>query len=275
MPRKLSLPVLYFLFLAVPAAAQDPSARSVQAQLDEAAVALLAGRTVQARAMLSEAVAMGAAGEKIDRLLADLDFAEGRHVQALSRARQLLFLHPDDPILLERAGLSALALREDKEALAYLARADRVGTSRWRTLDGLGVLADRRGDWALAADYYDRAARAGGDPALVANNRGWSLLLQGRWEEALGPLAQAVALAPGNPRYAANLELARMAVDDDLPHRRDGEDDASFARRLNDAGVVARAQGLRTKAIAAFTRAVEANSQYYSRAADNLAALGE
>ena len=267
---------LFLLCLAAPLQAQQDAAPrpEVPAQLAEAANALAQGRTLQARTMLGEAVRLGARGDAVDRLLADLDFAEGRYEQALTRATMLLLAHPDDFILLERAGLSALALGRDRDGIAYLERAERLGTTRWRTYNGLGVAHDRHGAWAAAARAYDRAAALAPSSPEVANNRGWSLLLQGRWEEAVGALTRAVGMDSENQLYRANLDLALMALDDDLPRRLDGESDDAFAARLNDAGVVAAAQGLRRKAIAAFTRAIEANSQYYRRAADNLARLG-
>ena len=260
------------LVLAAPVRAQDmpPDARN---QLDEAAYALSEGRALQARAMLGEAVRLGASGEPVDRLLADLDFSERRYAQSLARTRLLLRAHPDDTILLERAGLATLALGDTGEAEAFLRRAVRLGSARWRTFNGLGIVADRNGDWSVAEEAYARASALDHDPAVLFNNRGWSLLLQGRWEEAIGPLTQAVAAAPGHARYAANLALAEVAVDQDLPHRREGETGDAFAARLNDAGVVASVQGLERKAIAAFTRALEARSHYYERAASNLARI--
>lgn len=260
---------LLALLLAAPAAAQD----AAQNQLDEAAYALSEGRTLQARAMLGEAVRLGASGEAVERLLADLDFAEDRYEQALARTRRLLVAHPDDIILLERAGLSTLALGNSDEAEALLERAVRLGSQRWRTYNGLGIVADRKGDWGSAEAAYERAAALDPNHGVLFNNRGWSLLLQGRWEEALLPLTQAVAMDGANARYAANLALAQMAIDENLPQRGEGETDEAFAARLNDAGVVAAAQGLERKAIAAFTRAIEARSHYYERAADNLARI--
>ena len=76
---------------------------------------------------------------------------------------------------------------------------------------------------------------------------------------------------PKSARIAANLELARAAMSEDLPKRRPGESEADWAARLNDAGVIAKVQGNNRKAVAAFTQAIEARSQYYARAANNLA----
>ena len=60
-------------------------------------------------------------------------------------------------------------------------------------------------------------------------------------------------------------------VTEDLPKRRAGESDIDWAARLNDAGVIARLQGNNKKAVAAFTQAIQARSEYYHRAANNLA----
>ena len=82
---------------------------------------------------------------------------------------------------------------------------------------------------------------------------------------------RAAAMDPKSARIAANLELALAAMSEDLPQRRAGETEADWAARLNDAGVIAKVQGNNRKAVAAFTRAIEARSQYYARAANNLA----
>ena len=94
----------------------------------------------------------------------------------------------------------------------------------------------------------------------VANNLGWSLLLRGRWDEALAELEQAAALDRKSPRIANNLELARVALKDGLPQRGQGESDETWSARLNDAGVAAAARGERGRAIAAFAQAIETRS---------------
>jgi tetratricopeptide (TPR) repeat protein len=109
--------------------------------------------------------------------------------------------------------------------------------------------------------------------AEVANNSGWSLLLRGRWENAIEPLEIAARLNPSSKRIADNLELARAALADALPKRRSAESAADWAARLNDAGVVARLRGDRKRAVAAFAQAIEARTGWFERAANNLAAL--
>ena len=128
-------------------------------------------------------------------------------------------------------------------------------------------------DWATADSAYARAASVAPERGEVANNQGWSLLLRGRWTEALAKFEQAAQLDPRTPRIANNLELARDALKERLPQREPGENDQAWSARLNDAGVAAASRGERGRAIAAFAQAIETRTAWYGRAADNLAAV--
>lgn len=255
------------------AAAVAASAPTTADRIAEARHAIAVGRHDQARTMAAEIVATGVSSDVLDRLLADLAFATGRHDQALAQFEALMLRAPDEPLLAERAGLAALRLRDLAKAAAYLRRATAARGATWRAWNGLGIVADRKGDWAGADRAYATAAAMAAHSAEVANNQGWSLLLRGHWQAALAPLERAAALDPKSRRIAANLDLARAALADGLPQRRSGESATDWAARLNDAGVVAGLRGERTRAVAAFARAIEARTDWFERAANNLAAL--
>jgi Flp pilus assembly protein TadD len=257
--------------VAVPAPATEPVA---QLSLAEAGKAIAAGRLDQAKAMLSTAVAAGVKGEPVDRLLADLALARGENEQALGLYKALLVTHPDEALLLERGGIAALRLGRNGEATAILDRATRAPGAGWRSWNARGVAADRQGRWDEADAAYTRAGQLDPARAEVPNNLGWSLMLRGRWAEASAQFEKAAAIDPKLPRLANNLELARAAMAADLPQRMEGESDAAFAARLNDAGVIAAASGQSKRAEAAFAQAIELKSRWYDRAAENLAALG-
>lgn len=244
-----------------------------QISLAEAGRAIAAGRLDQAKAMLAVAVGAGAKGEPVDRLLADLAFARGENDRALNLYKALLANHPDELLLLQRAGIAALKLGQLADATALLDRATRQPGAGWRAWNARGVAADRQGRWDEADAAYIRAAALDPKRAEIPNNQGWSFMLRGRWAEALGAFERAAALDPALPRLANNIELARAAVDADLPSRHAGENDEAYAARLNDAGVVAAADGQTKRAQAAFSQAIELRSRWYARAADNLAAL--
>ncbi len=242
--------------------------------LTEAGRAIAAGRLDQAKAMLGVAVAAGAKGEPVDRLLADLAFARAENERALDLYKALLAVHPNDSLLLERGGIAALRLGRVAEATALLDRATSASNTSWRAWNARGAAADRQGRWDEADAAYARAAALDPKRAEVPNNQGWSLMLRGQWPEALTAFDRAWAIDRALPRLANNIELARAAVAADLPARNQGESDGAYATRLNDAGVVAAASGQTGRAEAAFVQAIELRSRWYARAADNLAALG-
>ncbi|GAA4029975.1 hypothetical protein GCM10022281_06490 [Sphingomonas rosea] len=237
----------------------------------EAVRALDAGRPEQAREMIRMAVAQGASGPTVDRLLADLAFTERRWDEAVARYDALLAEASDDGSLIERSGIALLHLDRVSEAIFRLDRATRAPHPGWRSWNARGVAADRQQDWVTADRAYAAGLALAPDNGVLRNNRGWSLLLRGRWAEAADWLGQAQALDPDNRRITANADLARAAAEAGLPQRRNGERGSDFAARLNDAGVVALRQHNPAKAIAAFAQALEASDQYYVRAANNLA----
>ena len=269
----LSLALALALADPAPAAPPQPAAPSSAISLSEAGRAIAAGRLDQAKAMLGTAVAAGARGEPVDRLLADLSLARGEYETALNLYKALLANHPNDLLLLERGGIAALHLGHDAEATALLDRATQVPGAGWRAWNARGVAADEQGRWDEADAAYARAAQLEPGRAEIVNNQGWSMMLRGHWAEALASFERAATIDPKLPRLANNLELAREAVAADLPPRMQGENDEAYASRLNDTGVVAAASDQRQRAEAAFAQAIELRSRWYAKAAANLAAL--
>jgi len=243
---------------------------SADTQLAEADHAIRAGRLEQARTMIGRAIVRGSSGPKVDRLLADLASADGRDEEALARYTMLLGRHPLVAKFHERAAISALRLGKYREGRRHAAHAVALKGASWRAWNALGVAADGRSDWFAADAAYRRALELEPGAAEPLNNWGWSRLLRGDWSGALELLEKAMAVDSASTRITANVELARQAVANELPQRRRGESDTSFAARLNDAGLVARARGDNPRAVAAFARAIEARTIWYERAWNNL-----
>lgn len=257
--------------LAAALAAAEPTTTTPVQPLSEAAHAIGAGRLEQARLMINNAVKAGVSGPELDRAIADLAYASGDYQSALPRYLQLLVANPADGFMFENAGIAAMKVGDRTQAIRLLERATTFPGATWRAWNARGVAADYQRDWAVADQSYARAAALEPERAEVFNNRGWSLLVRGRWTDALQNFERAAAIDPKSPRIAANLELSRAAVNEQLPQRRAGESEEDWAARLNDAGVMAKLQGDNKKAIAAFTQAVRVRSEYYDRAANNLA----
>lgn len=241
--------------------------------LSEIANAIDANRLVQARRMLADALAAGCSGPELDRLFAHVAFADQRWTEAQSRYLRLIENAPDDTQSVERAGIATIMLGDTKRGRELIQRAISSGRGTWQAWNALGVLSDLEGDWNGADAAYATAQELSPNEPKVLNNHGWSLILRGEWESAVRVLERAATLEPGSRRIANNLELARAALDADLPKRRDGESSSDFAARLNDAGVAAEKSGDRARAIAAFTRALAVSDSWYARAANNLARI--
>lgn len=264
---------MIWLVLAALAGEPAPAAVPVQSpDLKEVARAIDAGRLEQARLMIGNAIVAGAKGADVDRLAADLAFAEGKDAEALTRYQQLIASGDNSGATAERAGIAALRIGDFEKAVPLIERATSAPRPSWRAWNARGVIADRQADWATADASYERAAGLAPDRPEILNNRGWSQLLRGNWRSAIDFFEKATAAGSSTPRIRNNLELARAALESELPKRRPKESDADWAARLNDAGVAARIMGDNKRAIAAFTQALEASDNWYSRAANNLKA---
>ena len=264
---------MFHVLAAAALAAAQPAATAPSDPLWEAEQALAAGRLDQARIMIGNSVRAGLSGDRLDRLLADLAFETKDCITAVPRYEALLTKHPRMAPFAERAGICAIRNGDWSRAAALLVSATQLPNASWRAWNARGVAADNLRDWESADASYAQAARLAPDRPELANNVGWSLLLRGRWNEAVTQFERAAGLDPNSPKIANNLELARAAVSEDLPLRKDGESDSDWAARLNDAGMVAHVRGDRKKAIAALAQAIEARSHWYDRAANNLALI--
>ena len=266
--------ILQLFVAAAVSTAQAPVSPALVPQLLEGAThALRVNRLDQASMMIARAVAAGASGRQLDRALADLAYAKGSYSEALTRYDALLRLAPRDISLIEPAAIAALKLGQVDRAALLLSSTSSQPVTSWRLWNVRGVVADLRRDWQTADQCYQQAARLAPNEAEPINNHGWSLVLRGKWSEALLFFEQAIALDPKLDRAANNLELVRSAVAAELPQREPGESDSAWAARLNDAGVAAALLGKRDRAKAAFTEAIDVSGIWYSRAADNLEAL--
>ena len=260
---------------APPAAAPIPPVVSSASLIRDADHAIAAGRLEEGRLLIGRAVAAGASGPSLERVLANLAYQKGNFQEAVSRSKHLMQLGQRDSHVCEMGTLAALHLGQWLSAKPFADCATASPGSSWRAWNARGVIADFERDWRTADSSYARARELASTEAEVINNEGWSHLLRGDWSGALPLLEQAAKLEPNSERIANNLDLAQAALATDLPERRAGESDASWAQRLNDAGVAAELGGDRTKAIAAFTRALRASGVWYARASNNLEAVSK
>lgn len=109
----------------------------------------------------------------------------------------------------------AVAAVEQQGRLGLAAMAYAAGTERWpydaTGYMGLGSIAYQQHDYANAEEYFYRATEL--DPLQPAGffNLAWSLLRQGRRDEALAAAQVAQELAPEHPRYGQAVGLIQQA----------------------------------------------------------------
>lgn len=131
------------------------------------------------------------------RKLGALHETEGHLALARRAFEMALCAAPPDAATLERLGLLYLEGGEDNErALTLLTHAVALDEKRWRSYDGLGVLADRRKEYSLALTYYDAALHLQPRAANVLNNRGYSRFLNGDLKGAEEDLRAALSIDP-------------------------------------------------------------------------------
>lgn len=104
----------------------------------------------------------------------------------------------DNAAACERLGLLYLQAGRNEEAGALFERVIALEPKRWRSLNGLGMIAERRKDYAAAIGYYDRALEAEPRAAAVMTNRGQSRYLAGDLTGAERDLREAIRMGARN-----------------------------------------------------------------------------
>jgi tetratricopeptide (TPR) repeat protein len=201
------------------------------------------------------------------------DLAIYLYVQALA-FEFALERQPDDAAASERLGLLYLQSARDTQTQALFERAVSLQPNRWRSHNGLGILADRRRDFAAAIGHYDRALEIEPKAAPVMNNRGYSRFLAGDPVAAETDLKEAIRLGASDgawtnlgkvqasqARYEEALQSFLQTMD--LPHA------------YNLLGEAAMEGGDYIVAQRYFTTAISASPRYFGEAQKNLALVNE
>ena len=151
----------------------------------------------------------------------------------------------------------------------HLSAAIKSDPSRWRSHNGLGLIADMKKDYALAISHYQAALKAQPDSPLLLNNLGYSKYLAGDRVGAFQLFERALKIDPKFERAWLNMALV---------HARNGDTDAAFeafrqtldeASAYNDLGYIDSWTG-DTRAQQFFQEAISASPTYHALAHANL-----
>jgi len=261
--------LLGLLSACVPDQAMRPAAPDALRRAD---AALAEGRLDDAEQDYARVLAADETNAAARIGVAEIALAQGD----VARARDLFTDAASSPgaAPTARQGLGLALLRQGRAdaAAAELQAAVAADPALWRSWNGLGVFHDGRRDWAAAEAAYDRASGGVGRSAAVANNKGFSMLRQGRFAEAEALFTDALRLQPDS-RTAENNRRMALAMQGRYAEARAGAAADRLADVLNDIAVAATARNDLATARALLVEAMEASPSYHQTAAGNLARL--
>ena len=239
------------------------------AQVDEVRRAIDEQRLLDAGQIIDRAIFSGVRDPRLNLLSGELGLARGRLDNAL-RDFAAAEASPETNVeALQGKGIALARLGRADDAIATLQKALALSPDGWRGWNTLAAQYDRRRDWARAEDAYVHAmANSGGSP-IVLNNRGYSRLLQSRYDEAVADFVTALGKKPDLAEARTNLRLA-LALKGDYSRSLAVGPQEDRAALLNNAGFAAGVRGDYGTAEDLLGQAVKSRAQFYQRASENL-----
>jgi Tfp pilus assembly protein PilF len=180
----------------------------------------------------------------------------------------VLRVEPTHGGALQALGLIYLQSKRQEEARSLLEKAIESDASLWKAHNGLGVIADLQGDHAAAEAAYDAALQARPGDALLLNNRGYSLYLQSRYDDAERDFRAAAAQGVEKAWLNLGLVFARQGHYADAVHAMGRA--AAKEVAYNDVGYIAMRQGDYSIAEQYFEKAIRISPRYFEEARRNL-----
>lgn len=236
--------------------------------------ALKAERHVQLKTLIERAKLARQNDPRIELYLGEYWLAVQQTEQALGLFQALTA----NPAVAARAhqgaGIAAFLLGRVDQAIASLQRAVELDPTLGRAWNALGAAADLRQDWTLSEKAYGEALRSAPANGTYLSNRGYSRLLQRRFDEAVVDLAVAVRSQPNDVKVRNNLRLA-LALSGRYDEAFAGINRSDLHRELNNIGYMALLRGDYVSAEAYLNRAIEVSDVFYRKAWQNLVYLGD
>ena len=205
-------------------------------------------------------------------IMAELILAVGASKEAAEAFGQLLEQPEVKTRALQGHGISLMLLGDRKNGLTSLREAVEEDPTLWRAWNALGYYHDSQRDWAAAAESYGKALEGNPESALIFNNRGFSMLMQERLDEAIADLDRALKIDPDFEVAVENMRLA-LAWSGRYVHAMSGASKRDMARVLNNIGFIAIMRGDYDNAESYLLRAMEIDPSYNDVASRNLAYL--
>ena len=241
--------------------------------VDLAELAIAEGRYRDAEDLVNRALLAGT-NNRAKLLKAEIYLANGAANKAAQQFGELV----DDPDVsaqaLQGKGIALLHGGVTEEAYQSLRRAVGIDATLWRAWNALGYYHDSNRDWHDAAKSYENAMSASPNSALIFNNRGYSNLVQRKFDDAIADFAKAIELGPGIETARLNLRLA-LAWKGRYARAMLGVSNRNIGKALNNVGFVALLRGDYLAAESHFLRALESDASFNKSAWRNLEYLND
>jgi Flp pilus assembly protein TadD len=260
----------YPAMAAPPRSAAPHAARSADATYAAAQSALDEQRYFDAENLLDFAALDKVSDPRLTLLSGELSLVQNHPREALADFRKAASSSAIHAQALQGQGIALAMLGQAADALALLEQAVLEQPTAWRAWNALASQYDDRADWPRAETAYEKAMTASGGSAIVLNNRGFSRLLQHRFDDAIGDLTAALQKRPDLAQARTNLRLT-LAMKGDYERALAGGSAQEQARLLNNAGLAARLRGDYSASSDLLERAIKAKGEFYGLANDNLA----
>lgn len=254
---------------AAPAYASGPLANSAKDAQENIARAIEEQRLTDASLLLDHALINSPTDPQLQILSGDLELARQHPAEALAQYRSAEATPAVQARALEGEGLALASLGRFDEAQPVLQRATAADAKAWRAWNALGAAYDETQRWSAAEDAYAHALAASNGAAIVLNNRGYSRLLQTRYDDAAADFLAALRRKPDLTQARTNLRFV-MALRGEYDRAIAGAGAPERAALLNNAGFAAALRGDYGRANQLLTQAAAAKGEYYARAAGNL-----
>jgi len=231
--------------------------------------ALSEARLLDAGRLVDTALASGVSDPRLILRAGELHLARNRDDEAVRSFSQAEACAPCRAQALQGRGIALARLGRSDEALSALQAAVKADPKLWRAWNALGAEKDRRKDWSGSEIAYGEALKSPAATAMVLNNRGYSRLLQGRYDEASTDFVRALEKEPGLAAARTNLRLS-LALRGDYRRAVAVSGSEEKGSVLNNAGFAAAMRGDLTEAETLFQQAIDARGNSYARAVTNL-----
>jgi len=108
--------------------------------------------------------------------------------------------------------IALLSQKRFADALTTIRKLRPASSSDARVIMAFAIASDMEGQFAAANRAYARLADAQVPRAELLNNMGYSMMLQGKLDAALGYLREAQRMDPANPTIRNNLKMLTSVV---------------------------------------------------------------